>query len=373
MNQVFPFGFPWPTALYLTLFVVTATIYMVFMQYVLGGGIVLLTGAVAPGARRRFADRHDSPPRSGLSLIVAILRDWMPAMLGLAITAGVGPLLFLQVLYRHAFYTANLLLFHRFMLLLPALIVAYYLLYLVKSRPLAARGAAVRVLMLLATFGCFSYTAWAWTENHILSLHQEEWRQVYASGQWVYRNAEIWLRLGFWIAVSLPSLAVVLACQLHWGRRFHDARELELASHRLRALALLGLAMSAVEAWLWLIWVEPSARGHILGILALPYGLLACAGMVIQAAGWWTVKSASDLGTRRPAVMAGGMVGTIVGALVVREARRLAAIDITTLYDAHRSAASVGGREVFLVFLAINTVVIITCVRIVQRALRPIP
>jgi hypothetical protein len=46
-------------------------------------------------------------------------------------------------------------------------------------------------------------------------------------------------------------------------------------------------------------------------------------------------------------------------ALVVREARRLAAIDITTLYDAHRSAASVGGREVFLAFFAINAVVII--------------
>ena len=53
MNTLFPFGFPWPTAMYLTLFIVTATIYMVFMNYVLAGAIVLVLGYLAPGARRR--------------------------------------------------------------------------------------------------------------------------------------------------------------------------------------------------------------------------------------------------------------------------------------------------------------------------------
>jgi hypothetical protein len=44
MDRPFPFGFRWPIAMDLTLFVVTATIYAVFMQYVLGGGILLLAG-----------------------------------------------------------------------------------------------------------------------------------------------------------------------------------------------------------------------------------------------------------------------------------------------------------------------------------------
>ena len=35
--------------MYLTLFVVTAAIYMVFMNYVLAGAIVLLIGYLAPG------------------------------------------------------------------------------------------------------------------------------------------------------------------------------------------------------------------------------------------------------------------------------------------------------------------------------------
>jgi hypothetical protein len=63
---------------------------------------------------------------------------------------------------------------------------------------------------------------------------------------------------------------------------------------------------------------------------------------------------------------------TIVGALVVREARRLAAIDIAALFDTHRHAAQVGGMSVFLAFFTVNAVVITACVLIVKRALRPL-
>ncbi len=317
MDRLFPFGFPWPTAMYLTFFVVTATIYAIFMQYVLGGGIVLLAGSLVPGARRRLGER---PNRSGLGLIVKVLRDWMPAMLGLAITAGVAPLLFLQVLYRRAFYTANLLLFHRFMLLLPALIAAYYLLYLVKSRPLAERGPAVRVAVTSLALACFFYAAWAWTENHILSLHAETWTEFYATGRWLFRNAEIWPRLGYWMTVSFPTLATVLAWQLHWGRRLHDPADLDLAARRLRALAILGLATATAEAWLWQLWLDMPARNAILGPLALPYGLLVFVGMGIQAAGWLTARSGSALNARRLSILSAGSVLTIFATLVVREA-----------------------------------------------------
>ncbi len=138
MNTLFPFGFPWPTAMYLTLFVVTTAIYMVFMNYVLAGSIVLLIGYLAPGARRRV---EGGPARSGLGLILKVVRDWLPAVLGLAITTGIAPLLFLQILYKHQFYTANLLLFRPFMLLVPAFIVAYFMLYLIKGHALAGRWA----------------------------------------------------------------------------------------------------------------------------------------------------------------------------------------------------------------------------------------
>jgi hypothetical protein len=372
MNTLFPFGFPWPTAVYLTFYIATAAIYLVFMHYVLAGTIVLLIGYVAPGARRRVAGSANIPGRSGLGLIMKAVRDWLPAMLGLAITAGIAPLLFLQILYQREFYTANLLLFNRFMLLLPALILAYYMLYLLKSHTLAARWPILFGLVAFVAFVCFFYTAWTWTANHVLSLHQESWQNQYGSGAFIYRNAEIWPRLGYWITASFTILAVEVAWQLLWGRRHHDVADLELATSRLRALALVGLATSAAEGWVWQLWLDSPARAPMLSVLGLPYAVLAMTGMAIQVAGWLPLKSAAQLTTRRLALISTGAVMTLIGALVVREARRLAAIDITALFDAHRDAARVGGMPLFLASFAFNAVAITTCVLIVKRAIRPL-
>ena len=254
------------------------------------------------------------------------------------------------------------------MLLLPAFIVAYCMLYLIKGHALAGRRAVLRGPVTIVAFACFFYTAWVWTENHVLSIHESAWTNHYTSHNYIYRNAEIWPRLGYWITASFSTLAVALAWQLHWGRRAHDPVNLDLATRRLRSLAILGLATSAAEAWLWLLWLDTSARGPVLSNLALPYGLLALAGIGIQVVCWLPVKTGADLTTRRLALISTGVVMTILGALVVREARRLAAIDITTLFDAHRQAAQVGGMGVFLVFFAVNAAVITACVLIVKRA-----
>ncbi len=137
MHRLFPFGFPWPTAIDLTLFVVAAAIYAIFMQYVLGGGIMLVAGALVPGVRRRLGGR---PRRSGLAVIVEVLRQSMPIMLILVIVAGIAPLLFLRLLYHRPFGTGNLLGYHRFLLMTPALIATAGLLYWIKIRPMTERG-----------------------------------------------------------------------------------------------------------------------------------------------------------------------------------------------------------------------------------------
>jgi hypothetical protein len=372
METLFPLGFPWPTAMYLTFFIVTAAIYMVFMHYVLAGAIVLLLSYMVPGAPRRIDGGSSSQRRSGLGLIQQVVRDWLPAVLGAAITTGVAPLLFLQILYKREFYTANLLLFNRFMMLVPALILAYYMLYLLKSQALAKRGALARGTVAFLAFACFFYTAWAWTENHVLSLNHDMWRSQYLSTAWIYRNSEIWPRLGFWLTIAFPTFAVALAWQLHWGGRAFDSVTVELASQRLRALALLGLATAAAEGWLWQLWIEPAVRSIVLSRLAMPYALLVLAGIAIQAVGWFTVTSGANLSTRRLGIISGGAAVTIVGSLVVREARRLATIDVTALESVHRHAAEVGGMGLFLFFFTFNGMVIVTCILIVKRAFRPI-
>ena len=118
MNALFPLGFSGPTGLYLGIYVLTMSVHVLFMNYTVAG-----TGALVA---LKISGRDESPSAK-------LLSDWLTAALSMAITAGVAPLLFLQILYKAPFYTANLLLFNRWMLIVPALILGFYMLYLAKS------------------------------------------------------------------------------------------------------------------------------------------------------------------------------------------------------------------------------------------------
>ncbi len=100
----------------LVLYVATLALHAAFVGYV-----------VAPAPRTALR-----PPRRRVAEIV---RDRLPFMLGCGITAGVAPLLFVQLLYQQRFYTANLLLGPRWLAVVPALIVGFYALYLAKHAP----------------------------------------------------------------------------------------------------------------------------------------------------------------------------------------------------------------------------------------------
>jgi len=357
MDVIFPFGFPAPTAFYLVLFAITLSIYMVFMHYVIAGSLVLLGRAI-----RGIAGL---PPRT---IVADIVRDWLPAILGLAITTGIAPLLFLQILYKRQFYTANLLLFHRFMLLLPALIVAYYMLYLLKMKRRQLQGAG-DLMAASIVCACFAYTASAWTENHLLSLNSAGWEAQYESGRWFYRSWEFAPRLIYWVAASFPTLAIVLAWQIHWGRRMDQAVEITTAARRLRAMALDGLAVAALAAIIWLIFLERPWQSAMISALGMPYLTLATLGVIVQGLAWWKVRTEADLTTSRLLLISAGAGAQIVGTVVVREVRRLQSIDLSSLYETHRQASQVGGMGVFLTFFAINAALIVGCVILVARGL----
>ena len=166
---MFPFNLPGPTALYLTLLIVTLAAHAMLAGYVLAG-----TGFVALSAR--------SKPEAGGATIAEVLKDWLPFTLGAAITAGVAPLLFVQILYAPNFYTANLLLGVRWMALIPILIAGFYLLYLQKTAFAKRASALVRGAIPALACGCFLYAGWSWTTNHLLSLAPATWPSAFVDG-----------------------------------------------------------------------------------------------------------------------------------------------------------------------------------------------
>lgn len=171
-------GFTAPTALYLSLFAVMLGVHAVFMRYVLAGSTYLAIG------------RLIGPRRCAVRGWQSILVDWLPFATGLAITAGVAPLLFVQILYVREFSTANLLLSHRWMAILPVLVVCFYLLFLQKSSWLARHRWVWRTVVASLACSGFIFIAWSWTENHLLMLDRDAWVPHYESGALRYASRE---------------------------------------------------------------------------------------------------------------------------------------------------------------------------------------
>lgn len=89
MNPFFPVNLPAPTAVYLALLILTWAMHYVLVSTVVAGSAYLALNEIFRRGDRALADP-----------IARICRDWMPAALGVAITAGVAPLLVAQVIYQ---------------------------------------------------------------------------------------------------------------------------------------------------------------------------------------------------------------------------------------------------------------------------------
>lgn len=364
MDTLFPFGFPRETACYLALYVLTLVLHALFMHYVLAGSACLAAG-VAFG-------RDGTNPKSANPL-ADTLRDWLPFMLSSAITAGVAPLLFVQVLYETQFYTANLLLFYRWLLILPALVVGFYLLYVQKSKRVATWRLWSRLLVGGGALACFAFAAWSWTENHLLSIHGTAWPEQYASGSVFYASREIPPRLALWFTAAFPTMALVLAWQRWYAQRILPPAERTAGVRRCALFAIGGLLCSEALAAVLYFSVDERVQRTVTSSLAGPYLIAAIVGCAIQSLAWAMQYRLPHFSRNWLLAASAGLALTLIGTAVVRETRRLADVRIEALYDSHAHAFASGGSLTFLFFLVLNTALIGACFVIVRRGIEPNP
>jgi hypothetical protein len=339
---MFPADAGWPSGLYLGLYVLTLAVHAGLIGYVLAGA-----GYAAVAAIRG----------EGADPVAAVLRDWLPFALGAAITAGVAPLLFVQLLYQERFYTANLLLFHRWMAIVPVLIVSFYLLYLHKAERFTGRAARAAIIG-TAALG-FLFVAWSWTENHLLSLDDGVWRDFYAAGRLVYGSEQLVPRVATWVLAALPSMAIGAA----WQVRSVAGAAAPRALRRLAVLALVGVAGSAATAgWLWSALPDGSRLTVLSGAMA-PWliGLVVARGAEAMAWGW-IVRSPDS---RRALIVAttGGIGAHLAGACL-REAIRLGHLEAM-----RPPVVDAGGLPAFVIAMIAMIGALIWMGRMIRRGL----
>jgi hypothetical protein len=345
--------------LYTALLALTWAAHFLCAAYVLAG-----TGWLAARSLRTGSGATEPIER--------VLRDWLPFMLSAAITAGVAPLLFVQVVHAQAFYTANLLLFGHWMAILPALIAGFYLLYVLKSGAERRRGVLVRAGVPLLALACFALVGLAWTENHLLSLAGEaEWTVRYGERAGVAPDGDTAPRLLMWFGAAPALLATVLIWQL---RRTPTScaelapERLDTAIRRLAPVALAGLALAALGGVLHVLERSVPAEAGAPRSLVLIGSAAALAGAALQATGWLAIRrrGAGPVAGRR--LVAAGLLVLLLGLGALREGLRLAALDLSAWIEHTREVATSQGLPLFLVLLLVTGGLAVWAIRMTAPA-----
>jgi hypothetical protein len=359
MDATFPFGLESPLAFYLTLYVLTFVLNVIFMTYVLAGSLYVAWATVFPGQQR--VPRCQQP-------LAGMLREWIPFVLSGAITAGVAPLLFVQIIYREQFYTANLLLGWRWLAVIPVLIVAFYLLYVLKSRMVARWSFAARCSLATAVASCFLFVAFCWTTNHLLGVNSANWPDVYRTGSVVSSVPSLLLRLLALVAGAFSTMTALAGWQLWYEFRSSDVARHDVEIRRMAKLSVGSLTIAAVFGVMYTMQLDGPIQGHLIGRPGVAWLSAVAVGVVAQIAAWILTLRKGTMAATALAVITFGNVVTLVGTAALREIVRLSQVDLSQITVHVQEAWAVGGFSLFLVAALIAGGLITLCIYLTRSA-----
>jgi len=202
-----PIPLPGPVWLFWALLVTTFLLHTLAMNCVVGGSVLSIV------ARFRSGDALQAR-------LAADLARKIPSFLAAAITLGVAPLLFVQVLYGQFFYSSSTILAWPWFSVILLLIVGYYAAYFVALRGGTTRYSVAALVSLLV----FLSIAFIYTNNFTLMLTPEKWlAKHHASPSGLNLNLDepmLWPRLlhTLFAAAAVAGLLVVVMALLKWKK-----------------------------------------------------------------------------------------------------------------------------------------------------------
>ena len=262
-----PAPLPGPPWLFQVLWVLTFFIHLLFVNTVLGGTLLAaFAGSTGPGRRE-------------VRTLFVEVNSWVISM---AITFGIAPLLFIQVVLGRFFYTATILVGWAWFGMLVILTAGYYLNYVAKFRLRAGKDAGV-VIALEAV--CFVAIAAIQVAINLLHLQPGRWEQV-ADHAWAALGDPSFLPRFFHFVLAAVAMSGALAAFVAVRRaaRGGDAQALGgMARFGVKA-ALVATLLQLVDGfWLLLALPEDVLKGFMRGGAATmaPLGIGILAGVLL--------------------------------------------------------------------------------------------
>lgn len=215
------------------LLIVTFFIHMILMNFLLGGSLLtvwdLLRGKLEKNATGSI-----------------------PTLVALTVNFGVPPLLFVQVLYGHFFYSSSVLLAVPWILVIPILILAYYGAYIFVRK--ADRAPALSKGGLIFTSLSLLYIAFVLVNNNTLAIQPERWGTYFQDpGGWNLNLGEptLWPRYLHFVLAALGIGALGRAIAYHFSRMDEEVKTGQI-KRNLKIFAWITVIQFAIGSWFWL-------------------------------------------------------------------------------------------------------------------------
>lgn len=282
------------------LLIVTFFIHMILMNFILGGSLLTVWDLLRGKLEKRASGS-------------------IPTLIALTVNFGVPPLLFVQVLYGHLFYSSSVMLAVPWILVIPILILAYYGAYLFVKKadraPAWSKGALVVTSLFLL------YIAFVFVNNSTLALQPGRWGIYFRDpGGWNLNLGEptLWPRYLHVVLAALAIGGLGRAVFYRFSKMDREEKTVQI-SRNLKIFGWITLIQLGVGTWFWLsmpkdVWMT-FMGGSLFATLLMAAGWLA-ALLVLHSSFTGRLNMAIILGTFQVMVM-----------VVIRDLARAAYLD----------------------------------------------
>jgi hypothetical protein len=203
--------------IYTMMLILSFYIHIIIMNVMLGTGIIV------------FIRHFTKDQQTDLSQNIA---SNLPFSIAFTINFGVGPLLFLQVLYGHLIYSSSILMAVYWLSVIGVLILSYYSAYIYdfKYEQLSEK----RIFFIAVTVAGLLWIAFVFTNNMTLMLSPEKWAIYFCdrSGCWLNTGEKtLFPRFLHFVAgsIAIGGLAIALYRQIQ--KEYHKKQGYNDNSH----------------------------------------------------------------------------------------------------------------------------------------------
>jgi len=326
------------------LLVFTFFLHMILVSFVLGGSLLTVWDLLRGKLEKKASGS-------------------IPTLIALAVNLGVPPLLFVQVLYGHLFYSSSVMVAVPWIIVIPVLILAYYGAYIFVKKydkaPGWAKGSLIFTSLVLL------YIAFVFVNNNTLALQPERWKIYFEDPSgWNLNLGEptLWPRYLHFLLGALAIGALGRAVLYHYSK-IDGEDKLRQVKRNLKIFGWITLVQLGVGTWFWLSMPKEVWKTFMGG------SMFATVMMLIGWVGALLVLHSSFTGRLKFSMFLG--ILQVLVMVIIRDLARSAYLDGIFSPSQLENVKQVSPLIAFLLVFAVGLVLIYYMITLILKPKNP--